>query len=208
MTEKGSGRDDTSGNEADLASYIDQINGIMDGVRDSFASSSASTGIPSTTSILLKGIASPAALEFLSSSKLDGAIDALFDKLLSGDYESVIRNSEALQALMQRAGIGEGSFQGPVSQNLQTAISNSMDSKSFAKTKSNIRKGYVVLWNMWKQGWKIKDRPTRKKYNDAVYAFKCVLKTASKVYSARKYVNDRMKRGVKNAINESDSPSL
>lgn len=154
----------------------------------------------------MSGIASDTAINFLCSTKLDGVIDKLFDAMMSGDYESVINGSDGLEQLLKKAGIGEGSFKGPVSVNMQAAIQKSVDSKSFNKTKSNIKKGYLVLWNMWKQGWKIKDKATRKKYNDAVYAYKKLLKAVAKIYSTRKYINDRVKSGVNSAINESEDP--
>ena len=50
----------------------------------------------------------------------------------------------------------------------------------------------------------IKDKETKKKYDDAVYAIYQGLKIINKIYKNRKMVNERLLKGVKNIVNESE----
>ena len=62
----------------------------------------------------------------------------------------------------------------------------------------------IVLKDLRYERKFIKDKETKKKYDDAVYAIYQGLKIINKIYKNRKMVNERLLKGVKNIVNESE----
>jgi hypothetical protein len=62
----------------------------------------------------------------------------------------------------------------------------------------------LVLKDLRRERKFIRDKETKKKYDDAVYAVYQGLKIINKIYKNRKMVNDRLLKGVKNIVNESE----
>jgi fructose-1,6-bisphosphatase len=62
----------------------------------------------------------------------------------------------------------------------------------------------IVLKDLRYERKFIKDKETKKKYDDAVYAVYQGLKIINKIYKNRKMVNERLLKGVKNIVNESE----
>ena len=78
---------------------------------------------------------------------------------------------------------------------------STMKSK-FGKAMTAMKKLNMILKNLNKEKRNIKNAEELKKYKEAVYAIKQVLKVAAKVYSSRKYVNQRVISGLNTFVHD------
>lgn len=141
-------------------------------------------------------------MNFIFDTKLDYTLENMLNKFLNGNYEDVSKYADIIAKLLDAMGIGKDAFKGPVSQALMQNIISTLNTLDFSRAKSNIKKCFMIVGNLKKQASTINNPETRKKYKDAVYALKQMLKYASKIYKQRKLITYRAKAGMHNAINE------
>lgn len=146
------------------------------------------------------------ALQFIFDTKLDKLIDNLLNKVMIGDYSDIERYAQVIKKVFEMAGIGEGAFEGPVSQALMQNITNSLNSIDFTVTKNKIRKCIILLRNLKYQSKFIKDKDVKRKYLEAVHALKQTLKFVAKVYKDRRIITNRVVTGLKYAVQEDYTP--
>lgn len=170
--------------------------------------------LPSNFEILVRGVSDSKALDFLFSSKLDGIIEKLFSLIGSGDFESLLSNTDAISKLMDTL-FGEGSFRGPVSQSILNNVQSTLSSGKYYKMKSclgktmtRIKKINFVLKNLerGKKNFK-KDSSEYQKYIDSVYAIKQVLKLVLRILRNRQAFSLRVLDGLHNIVHESTGDS-
>lgn len=165
--------------------------------------------IPSNFEIMVRGISSPSALDMLFSPKIDDLLNNLFKQIETGNFDKILSNQDSIEQLMTSL-FGEGSFKGPVSQSVLNSISATVQSRRYQEMKSNLGKSMValkkvnlVLKNLQKNKKQFKDKPEEyKKYKDAVYAIKQVLKFAARIYRNRKIINKKVFDGLNNIVHE------
>ena len=165
--------------------------------------------IPSNFEIMVRGISSPSALDMLFSPKIDDLLNNLFKQIETGNFDKILSNQDSIEQLMTSL-FGEGSFKGPVSQSVLNSISATIQSRRYQEMKSNLGKSIVtlkkinlVLKNLQKNKKQFKDKPEEyKKYKDAVYAIKQVLKFAARIYRNRKIINKKVFDGLNNIVHE------
>lgn len=165
--------------------------------------------IPSNFEIMVRGISSPSALDMLFSPKIDDLLNNLFKQIETGNFDKILSNQDSIEQLMNSL-FGEGSFKGPVSQSVLNSISATVQSRRYQEMKSNLGKSMValkkvnlVLKNLQKNKKQFKDKPEEyKKYKEAVYAIKQVLKFAARIYRNRKIINKKVFDGLNNIVHE------
>ena len=165
--------------------------------------------IPSNFEIMVRGISSRSALDMLFSPKIDDLLNNLFKQIETGNFDKILSNQDSIEQLMNSL-FGEGSFKGPVSQSVLNSISATVQSRRYQEMKSNLGKSMValkksnlVLKNLQKNKKQFKDKPEEyKKYKDAVYAIKQVLKFAARIYRNRKIINKKVFDGLNNIVHE------
>lgn len=165
--------------------------------------------IPSNFEIMVRGISSSSALDMLFSPKIDDLLNNLFKQIETGNFDKILSNQDSIEQLMTSL-FGEGSFKGPVSQSVLNSISATVQSRRYQEMKSNLGKSMValkkvnlVLKNLQKNKKQFKDKPEEyKKYKDAVYAIKQVLKFAARIYRNRKIINKKVFDGLNNIVHE------
>ena len=165
--------------------------------------------IPSNFEIMVRGISSSSALDMLFSPKIDDLLNSLFKQIETGNFDKILSNQDSIEQLMNSL-FGEGSFKGPVSQSVLNSISATVQSRRYQEMKSNLGKSMVtlkksnlVLKNLQKNKKQFKDKPEEyKKYKDAVYAIKQVLKFAARIYRNRKIINKKVFDGLNNIVHE------
>lgn len=165
--------------------------------------------IPSNFEIMVRGISSPSALDMLFSPKIDDLLNNLFKQIETGNFDKILSNQDSIEKLMNSL-FGEGSFKGPVSQSVLNSISATVQSRRYQEMRSNLGKSIValkkvnlVLKNLQKNKKQFKDKPEEyKKYKDAVYAIKQVLKFAARIYRNRKIINKKVFDGLNNIVHE------
>lgn len=165
--------------------------------------------IPSNFEIMVRGISSSSALDMLFSPKIDDLLNNLFKQIETGNFDKILSNQDSIEQLMTSL-FGEGSFKGPVSQSVLNSISATVQSRRYQEMRSNLGKSIValkkvnlVLKNLQKNKKQFKDKPEEyKKYKDAVYAIKQVLKFAARIYRNRKIINKKVFDGLNNIVHE------
>lgn len=165
--------------------------------------------IPSNFEIMVRGISSSSALDMLFSPKIDDLLNNLFKQIETGNFDKILSNQDSIEQLMNSL-FGEGSFKGPVSQSVLNSISATVQSRRYQEMRSNLGKSIValkkvnlVLKNLQKNKKQFKDKPEEyKKYKDAVYAIKQVLKFAARIYRNRKIINKKVFDGLNNIVHE------
>lgn len=185
---------------------LDDVNGSIDEMRSKKIEVKDSE-LPSNLSLMIPGLSSSRAIDFLFSGNVDVLLDKLFNMVASGDIEKILQNEEKMKEVFQAFGFGEGSFEGPVSKSVIRSIQASTESAKFNKMKSNLRKAQLVIKNLERQARFLKDKEQRKKYEEAIYAIKKVLKIAAKIYKNRNLINKKVKRGLSNIVNEDIDPN-
>ena len=165
--------------------------------------------IPSNFEIMVRGISSPSALDMLFSPKIDDLLNNLFKQIETGNFDKILSNQDSIEKLLNSL-FGEGSFKGPVSQSVLNSISATVQSRRYQEMRSNLGKSIValkkvnlVLKNLQKNKKQFKDKPEEyKKYKEAVYAIKQVLKFAARIYRNRKIINKKVFDGLNNIVHE------
>ena len=185
-----------------LVKYLEDLNNSIEELQKQKNDSIDEKDIPSNFKIIMSGVSDSKALDFLFSSGLDKIVDKLFELITVGNFENLNNSLDQINKIFEKLGLGEGSFEGPVSKTLVANIQRSISSINFNKTKSNIKKCLLVIKNLKQQSKVIDDKEIKKKYLESVYALKRVLKLVSKIYKARKLIDEKVKRGLKNIIKE------
>lgn len=193
--------------DQNIAELLNSINSSIDDIK------AHPTKSPETSmiEIAVRGLTSSSAIDLLFSPKLDDICNKLLNDIESGNFEKVLANYDGAEKLVNSM-FGNGSFQGPVSRQIINSVSNSVNSYKYQTMKTRVskiatmlRKKRLVLKNLKKDEKVFKGDPeTLKKYRDAVYAIKQVLKIIEKIYQNRKIVNKKLFDGVNAIIHESE----
>jgi hypothetical protein len=165
---------------------------------------------PSNFEILLSGMSNSAGIEKLFSPEVDNLINKMFSALESGNLDDMLKDEDTLKSLLSSIGLGEGSFEGPVSKNIISSIQTSVNSQRYqtmkshlGKTMTMIKKMHFIIKNLeYQERYFKNNKDMLKKYKDAVYAIKRVLKIVAKIYYNRKIVNKRVYNGINNIVHE------
>lgn len=194
-------------NPVDLQSMIDSINSninSLDSTRKAIRGNRTGNRI-SDTHLYLKmaGLENTKAAQLLFDTRIDTVIDGVVNKFVSGDFSDVEKYSDVIAKVFEDVGLGKNSFKGPVSQIFVQNLINTMDSMDFGKAKGNIEKMMLVLRNMKRQASAIDDHAIRRKYRDAIKAFRKILPILAKVYKDRRIFANALH----NIVNESAQPS-
>ena len=114
---------------------------------------------------------------------IDKKVRVLFSGRREPLPEKVLNAMDKLVALMNKIGIGKGSFSGPISKTVINTIIDSVKSPRYHMIKSNIsdslttyKRMNYVLKELKKKTNSFANKEEREKYKDAVYALKRALK--------------------------------
>ena len=191
---------------ASMNDYIDSINYSIESIRKNKDELlKAADDLPSDFKIMMSmndNAKDSRALQFIFDTKLDRVIDNLLNKVMIGDYSDIEMYANMIKKVFDTMGIGEGAFEGPVSQALMRNITNSLNSIDFSVTKSKIKKCMILIRNLKYQSKFIKDKEVKRKYLEAVHALKQTLKFIAKVYKDRRIITNRVMTGLKYAVQE------
>jgi len=185
----------------ELEALIDDLNGSITDLRDKQVDIKDSD-LPSNMNLMLSGVSNSRAVDFLFSKNLDKVMDQLMSLVMSGDIEKILSSEAELKEILKAVGFGDDSFKGPISRSVMRSIKLSTDSKKFNSTTNSIKKVMLVMKNLKRQGKHIVDKEQKRKYDEAVYAIKQVVKMVSKVYKNRKLIKDKFYKGVNHIVNE------
>lgn len=158
---------------------------------------------PSTLEIVLSGVSNEKGVGFLFSNSVDNLVNNLLSQASSGNLGFKI-DEKAITNIFDKFGIGEGSFEGPISRAIVDTIDKSISSSRFQSTKSKLKKVMLVYKELKKKRKEFEDNPElRKKYDDAIYALKKILTLVWKIIKSKKVITVRVSRGLHNIVNES-----
>jgi hypothetical protein len=190
----------------DLQSTLNSINDNINKLEQTRKDIKNNKDTISDTRIFLKmsGLDNTKVAQLLYDTKLDHSIDNMVNMFMQGDYKSIAKYSDVIAKVFSDVGLGKGSFSGPVSQIFVQNLLNSIDSMNFNKTNDNIKKMMIVLKNMKKQTKTIQDKEVRKKYKEAVKAFRKIISIIAKTYKNRRIIAT----GIHNMVNESCTPTM
>jgi len=188
-----------------LDSLIDDINNSIEDMRSSKVEIKDSD-LPSNLHLMLSGVSDSRAIDFLFSGNIDRLLEKLFKLIESGDIEKILGNEDQIEKIFSSMGFGEGSFKGPVSKAVIAGVAKSIDSKKFNNMKSNLRKAKLLLKNLNRQAKYFKEPTQKKKYKEAVYAIKQVMKMTAKIYRNRNIISKRVYSGLTNIVSEDFMP--
>ena len=168
-------------NQDSIQQYLDSINNSIESLQKN-KNEITDDDLPSDFKLMMMGAKDSRVLNFIFDNmddKQKDAINQVLNKLMTGDMSEIEKYLESISKIFETLGLGQGAFSGPVSQTLMQNIMNSLNSVNFSQTKNNIKKVMLVLKNLKQQSKFISDPATKKKYIEAVYAFKKVLKFIS-----------------------------
>jgi hypothetical protein len=188
----------------DMDKFLDEFNDTVDELRKKEIKVE-DKDLPSNMKLMLGGVSNSKAIEFLFSHNIDKLLDRLFELASAGDIENLLNNEKEIKDIFKLVGLGEGSFEGPISKSVIKSIKLSVQSINFQKIKNMFFKMLYIINNLKRQSKYFKDKEQRKKYEDAVYAIKRVMMFAYIIYFNRKIINNRVFNGLKNIVNESQS---
>lgn len=188
---------------SDLTQYATEALGFMKDL-DSDKKEYKDQEIPQHMSLQIDGISSTGGIDLLFAPYIDKIMDKLLDLFITGDYEQILEKLNNITSIFSKGGVGRGFFDGEVSQTIINSIKNSTRSLNYNKTNSKIKKALIIVRNLKRQMKRISDPETRKKYEDAVYALTALTKMLKSIYKNRKYLNDRVLKGLKNFVFESN----
>jgi len=187
---------------------LHELEKLMDDVNDSIEKIRSkkievkNEDLPSNLKLLLSGISDSRAIDFLFSNNVDKMLEKLFDLVSSGDIDKILANEDKMKEIFKNIGFGEGSFEGPVSRAVLGSIRASVDSAKFAKLRDNMRKALLIMKNLERQSKYFKNQDQKKRYDEAVYAVKQIMKFAAKLYKNRKIINSKVFDGLNNIVRE------
>lgn len=202
-------------NEQTINELLSSINKSIEDIREH---PTKTDELPSNLEILVRGVSDSKAIDFLFSTKLDKVIENLFKKIESGDFEDLLSDTSELESIAEKI-FGKGSFTGPISKSILNNIQGTLTSQKYNTMKSNLGKSLItlkriklIMKNLEKGKQKFKDNPENyKKYKDAVYAIKSVLKFVERIYRNRRIINKKVFNGLNNIVHEdfiNDEPIL
>lgn len=146
----------------------------------------------------IAGLDNSKAVQLLYSLNLDNAIDSVVQKFLNGDISDVSKYADKISKVLEMVGINGKSFSGEVSQIFLSTLKQSVNNQDFQKSKSNIDKMLMVLKNMKRETKVIDDPAVKKKYKEALLAFKKIIQLIKKVMKDRRIIMT----GINNVVNE------
>ena len=194
--------------EKTISELIDSINNSLDELSEEPEKDGKAKDLPTDFEILMSGINGESGLSNLFSPQVDKMIGKLFDMVIYGDFDSILANEGTIKAITDTI-FGPGSFEGPIPTRILNSVQNTMMSYKYSTMKSKFGKAMtamkklnMILKNLNKEKRNIKNAEELKKYKEAVYAIKQVLKVAAKVYSSRKYVNQRVISGLNTFVHD------
>lgn len=188
---------------SDLTQYATEALGFMKDL-DSDKKEYTGQEIPQHMNLQIDGISSTGGIDLLFAPYIDKIMDKLLDLFIRGDYNQILDKLNNITSIFSKGGIGRGFFDGEVSKTIINSIKNSTRSLNYNKTNSKIKKALIIVRNLKRQMRRIPDPETRKKYEDAVYALTALTKMLKSIYKNRKYLNDRVLKGLKNFVFESN----
>jgi len=195
-----------SDNDESLKDLLDSLNDSFKSIQDHPTKTET---LPSNFEIMVRGISDSKALDMLFSPKTDGIINALFGQIEAGNFDKILMNKDSITKLTDMM-FGEGSFRGPVSTSVLNNIQSSVQSLKYqtmkshlGKTVAQMKKMNLIMKNLQHNKKNFKDNAAEyKKYEDAVYAIKQVMKFAARIYRNRKIINKKVFDGLNNIVHE------
>lgn len=189
----------------------ESLSELLDSINSSIADMSEhpieNNELPSNLELVFRGVADEEGITKLFSPKIDQIISQLFKKIESGDFQTILTNTDVVEKVLSSI-FGEGSFKGPVSRTVLASIQSSMQSQKYmlmkshlGKTVTTLKKYNLVMKNLKKAGKPLSGEEA-KKYKEAVYAIKRVLKLVARIYRNRKLVNKQVWKGLNNIVHE------
>ena len=170
---------------------------------------------PKPLKLNIEGISTPSALAFLFSPKVDEMVNAIVDIFMSGNYNGTLEKVKALTAMFERMGIGKGVFNGPVGTTIISTIENT--TKKFKSMKSTnklknlltaLKNKNALFKNLKDAGTKLLDPEVRRKYEETVLALESLCKMLIGIYQNRKYINDKVIKGLHNIMTEEEDNDI
>ena len=196
-------------NEKTISELLSSLNDSIEDIRNN---PTQVDRLPSNFEIMVGGASGETGIGTLFSPAIDAIIGGLFDKIQNMDFEYILNNVDKLKDIIE-AILGPTAFKGPISNDILNNIQKTMTSEKyimakswFGKTMTTLKKIRIIIRNLEKDEKKFKNNPIeRKKYQDAVYAIKQVLKFVAIIYKNRQIINRRVVLGMRNIVYESDS---
>jgi len=170
---------------------------------------------PKPLKLNIEGISTSSALAFLFSPKVDEMVNAIVDIFMSGNYNGTLEKVKVLTAMFERMGIGKGVFNGPVGTTIINTIENT--TKKFKSMKSTnklknlltaLKNKNALFKNLKDAGTKLLDPELRRKYEEAVLALESLCKMLIGIYQNRKYINDKVIKGLHNIMTEEEDNDI
>lgn len=194
-------------NDKTIKELIDSLNNSIQDIREH---PTKVDRIPSNFEIMVQGVMDANGLDMLFSPKVDNLLNSLFKAIENGNFEKILSNKDLIQNMLDDI-FGKGSFQGPISNSVINNIQATVQSQKYQTMKSNInsavtvlKKKNLILKNLKKGKANFKFNPDLyKKYDEAVYAIKQVIKFAERIYRNRRIVNRKVFNGLNNIVHES-----
>ncbi len=156
--------------------------------------------LPSNMSILLSGVNNVSGLNILFSGGVDSVLGKLMDAIISGKDVDFDKIEKGITGIFDKIGLGEGSFEGPISKTVIGTIQDSMNSTNYLSMKNKIGKARLVLKNLEKKKGTFNDPELEKKYKETLKAIKSTLKFTITVYKHRRLINDKVQDGLKHIV--------
>lgn len=193
-------------NDKTLREIIDSLNDSIDDIHNH---PTEIDRVPSTLEIMVSGVTDSKAIEVLFSPNIDKLINSMFAQIEKGEFDKILENKESMEKLLDSI-FGKGSFKGPVSNLILKNVDATVQSKKFQDMKTNmkgvlkvLKQKNLIIKNLTIGKKNLKDNTEiYKKYSDAIYAIKKVLKFAERVYRNRKIINRKVYNGLNNIVHE------
>ena len=114
--------------------FMSSMMSIMSCMKDMSTDSKDLKQTDLPVSLNIDGLYSGKSLEFLFSAVSDGLIDKILDVFNRGDFNSVIELCKKFANMLNQMGVGNGIFQGEISNRVVHVIQSSINSTKFNKT--------------------------------------------------------------------------
>lgn len=194
-------------NEKTIQELLNSLNNSMEDIREH---PTKIDRIPSNFEIMVRGISDSKAIDILFSPKIDELLNSLFKEIESGNFEKILSKKDSVQSIFDSI-FGNGAFRGPISNSVLNNIQGTVQSQKYQALKSHISKAITILkkknlilknLDKGKKNYK-RNSDEYKKYNDAIYAIKNVIKFAERIYRNRRIINKKVYNGLNNLVHES-----
>lgn len=195
--------------ELDNMDISELISSLNDSIEDIRKHPTKIDELPSNLEIMVRGVQDAEGIESLFSPQVDSIINNMFRSIEKMDFSKILENKDTLLFIMDGI-FGKGSFRGPVSQTVLNSISATVMSQKYnevhnhlPKTLNTMRKVNMIMRNLNRNKKNFeRGSDEYKKYKEAVYAIKQVLKFAARVYYNRKLINKQVYKGIHNIVHE------